>query len=827
MESWEEFDDPSNDLARWVKDRTGRGDKGILSLQSLGPGVMDRGAKRGYAGDAARLKPIAKGGAFDWNGNTGGRIPKYDSARDRHCKSLVASAPYRLTQKRQTYAAEVAKAQRRFQPLDADGHYGGGGHPSYYDSSGPDQSHPRAARHSHPRAKRHTLPSPYKRAANRGNPYAAPPARIPPHVFPPKPPLPNIPHHHQHPHDADPNTGSEADTEASPKARRPRGNPPEHRSPPRGGSHNHNGGPSGRRSGAKKFAAAYASPPPSEYQAAFPRKRGSAPAAGAAGGGPGQRQQPQQLPQQQQQQQQQQHRASAGHRQAPSDAAQTLAAGGDLGEGGVKASVPDLLRMLESVDDRNAQLEEQLAAATERLAVEMQKKTRSSKKAASTDATAADLKEQLLAAAKENQKLKERVRAQDNRAERFSAAEQDKRRLSSLLQDKDTLCRDLRDVLEKTEARLLQYESVGAIQKTAKLAGVDKEHLKSRLQRESRTRNGLEKKLALAKAEADEFRAELAKASEAAEKLKAGDAPAKAPVAVCPSCSRGPAGKREAEADTAAAEGLKRELADARAKADELKASLERQFKALSACQRREAVALKRCEELEQSLLAASTDAVKKATTTESEAAKLRRDVTELRITHARTEADAQQAKAARTDLEATVTTLRAEASRLSSELAGVTRSRDTLAAGADQKQGTVEAAFRKKQLSWERDRTELVAQNTKMRIREQELAAEAGMHESAAASLRSQLRALKEAAEHQAAPGGREGEAAGLKEQVKALERKHDALRKAHEKLLADRGLSQKDSVIETLTKQLRDAERLAGVLRETNAALIERTGE
>ncbi|KAJ9450278.1 hypothetical protein DIPPA_23591 [Diplonema papillatum] len=49
--------------------------------------------------------------------------------------------------------------------------------------------------------------------------------------------------------------------------------------------------------------------------------------------------------------------------------------------------------------------------------------------------------------------------------------------------------------------------------------------------------------------------------------------------------------------------------------------------------------------------------------------------------------------------------------------------------------------------------------------------------------SLRSQLRALKEAAEHQAAPGGREGEAAGPKEQVKALERKHAALRKAHEK--------------------------------------------
>eukprot|EP01064_Diplonema_japonicum_P008626 TRINITY_DN1606_c0_g1_i2.p1 TRINITY_DN1606_c0_g1~~TRINITY_DN1606_c0_g1_i2.p1 ORF type:complete len:742 (+),score=195.89 TRINITY_DN1606_c0_g1_i2:36-2261(+) len=732
MECWDQ-DNTNSDLSKWVKDRTAKGDKGILSLEGIDGSVMDK-VKRGYQGGHKLRKESAKSAA-GWDATPNAGIPSYDAQKDKHCKGLVHSTHFKATSKKHIYAVEASKAQKRFGTA--------------FEVPVNEQSllKKTSTMTSNTLSRKATQVLRLKRQQRDDLDHLPP--------MTPKKPI-----------DDDISDGYES----SPRYK--------------------------KGAGYDSATLQHIIAPYQEQK----KKRKSHPRT-----------------------------AQNNIHINNSRTYNTVNNFNTMKEAAVPHSSPELAELMyriETLEEERTHLTEQLeaeqahkAAINERLNKEIQKKVRSTKRAFSKEGKLKQFQTTIAALQAENGKLRDRCKQTEVKADKFTSVEQERRRTASALQQKEHLFRDLQELLLKTEEKLFLYESDGVGPKN-KFSNLDKEHLKNRLQQEVKARALLEKKAEHAETELQKCNHELAR-------LKR-------------SCSMGNSTREVREATTKkGARDLVAVLAQCERERDkaicELRdtcASYEVEKSHLTAINaersRREQQLVKKLEQKDLLLEQWNAEYVKKANHLECETKQSKKEVGASKLAIARMETEMKYVQKEKEKSEAEARDLDSLRSHLNKEMATLEKKNLDLLSCTEHAQSKHESAiqaleegFRKKQISWERDRSELIQQVTKMGVREQELAAEARMHEDACEHAKAQVKALKECNVHN---DGQAKQAEALKEELTSLARKHNALKAKYEKVVSDKALSQKDKIIESLTNKLSSNERQVAALRDTNAELLRR---
>ena len=730
MQRWDnEAHHNTGDISKWVKDRSTKGAKGILSLHSTHE-VLEKG-KRGYAGSSAQ--PRKRDRTNCWDSSTAANTTCYDSGSDRHCRAIVQSNSFKVHAKKQLYAIEAHKAQRRF----------GSNVNLHIREPPPDQPTPLAQPSQFKKRSFHAQQASRKalhlmRLKKRPSAVstASGSERLDSHregpdvyeeeevcslpVVPPKPPM-------------DDQSDADAEGADSPQAKQKQ-----------------RGRDSFDPSTVKRVIAPYA------VQRKTSKKMVKA------------------LP-------------PAQHGRSAHSAPQHVVSQPE--------DVMELARRVERLEQEKHTLADLLhteqaksSLMTTRLNDEIQKKVKSSKRALTKDGKLKELLASLNTLQVENQRLRERSKQTETKADRCNVAEKEKRRASVALQQKESMFRDLQELLAQAEAKLAEYENSG-LEPKARTGNLDREHLKIRLQQEAKSRASMEKRLFAAEMELDRVRKEAQRMARS-------------------NSSSAPMRRTSAAHDGDTTSVVHAQLQECQRERDRLLSDLseattrferERQHLLSSQSQalRREHAAVRRLEEKEGLAKLSHDETTRRAATLEHEAKENKREVGETKLSMARLEAELRhQQKMAdavseeKKDIQNREGSLKRSQEMLEAQVVELSRLVEqgkqeverTASKGADELQ--------RKQLCWERDRSELLQQNAKMRMRETELAAEASIHCDQTKQLRAQLSDVRKA---NAASRDEDVVASNLTGEYEKLKTAHDALKAKFSALKGDRSLSQK----------------------------------
>ena len=765
------------DLTKWVKDRRGRGSKGIMSLHSQAPELMEKG-KKGYAGGGALQPRPRHRETLCWDSSTAGHaVPNYDSEQDRHCRSVVASQHYKQNAKRQMYAAEAHKAQRRWGPGSAAAAGGGGVGAAAAEPPPAGTAYGRRSHHAQAASSK-ALQLMRKKSVG-GVAYQHPPTTGAAAVA--------AAHHHHHQREQVGSTGDGHLPGVFPQ-------PPAAAAAAAGGDSD---------ADAEVESPTKAAPLPltgrreSAFDPAAVRKatelytkdvRRKKPAGG--GGNPRHARYPSLT-----RHSSVDHARMAAAAAGPQPTHQAALLSADAAE-----EVLELRRRGERLEHEKRGLTEQLegeqaktAAITARLNNEIQKKVKSTKRASTKDGRVKELAAAAASLTAENVRLRERAKQVEAKAERWQAAEQERRRLGVVAQQKESMYRDLQELLASTEQRLAEYEMSGA-EPRARASNLDKTHLRIRLQQEAKTRGLLEKRVSASEAELTKLRQE---AQRDVRRRSSAPPPPAAAAAAAAAAGDGSTLAAQLVECQRARDRLLVEAAEAAAAFDAERSQLQAANAQLA---RREQAAARRAAETEEEAQAVAEGLARSKASLEQSRAESKREVGETRLAAARLEADLRAAKKlgarAATDAEEAHSLRRslvddkADMEKICSNLrAQAQRSEKEKAEAAE----AAEVELRRRQLGWERDRSELMQQAAKLRMREQEMAAEASIQVDQTKQLRAQLEQIR----RKAATEEQTQQHAALKAEFDAVKEQHRSLKAKYDALRGDRNLSQKVSAL------------------------------
>ena len=732
MECWEEEGEHISDLECWVKERSQKGNRGMMSLHAAHVEIDDKSNKRGYV-SAPKGKRDRESRMSTWDSSTNaiGVISNYNTHTDKHCKGLISSSSFKIHTRKQIYAAEVNKAQKRF------GSFPGTDIPIQQAAdeyvAQPPKKKSTSLLYSSQMASKKALKALQLRKHARdqaGEGLHLPSMRVP---------------------------ESDSDT---PREQR-RENPAD---------------AAASRQTIQKVMQPYNNThkraKPNKRCASFKRKRSNAakptlptPPVLVSDNEPN---------------------ITINNNNTSKTYHQTIHnyLGCDKSETTVRSK---LLQKIESLEDEKTTLQEsidkeriQKQAMVERLNNEIQKKVKSTKQASSKDERVKELQTVVTNTQVENERLRERCKQAETKADRFTSVDRERRRSTLALQQKEVLYHDLQSLLNKAEERLHQYELSGVEARSRSNSNLDKEHLRIRLQQEIKTRTQVEKKLEQQDLELSSLKQENLRFSRQQtltnKKHQVQEANGNAELVQC---------QKERELVFFELHELK----------EMYEADKQAWSKQVNNNARKEIHLSRKLEEREDTIRRGNEELHRKTDTLEAHTREQRRETGDAKLAIARLELELKSQVKIRnkfdiekTKLEETISSMKEELNRYKKRNQEVDKDIAAQQVDFTNELQQAEEATRNKQLSWERNRSELIIQVNKMSIREQELVAEARMHLESHEQTKKQLSLLQTQSNMRSDKSHFDAN-----EKLQCLQEQYNSLVSKHKMLLEERSISQK----------------------------------